>query len=60
MKTRKKVDGLYDVSASIQVDDDDMNTEEHVFECELSIPEANYTVKKALLVSLGKSKFFSV
>ncbi|KAK6623133.1 hypothetical protein RUM43_008985 [Polyplax serrata] len=45
--------GLYDVTASIQVDDDDMDPDEHVFECELSIPETNYTVKEALYVSLG-------
>ncbi|EEB11954.1 hypothetical protein Phum_PHUM146390 [Pediculus humanus corporis] len=48
--------GLYDVTASIQIDDDDMDPDEHVFECELSIPEANYTVKQALYVSLGKLK----
>lgn len=50
--------GLYDVTASIQVDDDDMDADEHVFECELSIPEANYTVKQALYVSLGKLIYF--
>lgn len=55
MKTKIR-NGLFDVAASIQIDDDDMNLQDHEFECELSIPEANYTVKRAIYVSLGKSK----
>lgn len=42
---RENRDGLYDISATVTLPDVVIDTPT-VFECELRIPEANYTVRR--------------
>lgn len=51
---RKLRNGLYDVTASYQME---AESDEHTFECELTIPGTNYTVRKVLFVTPGESTF---
>lgn len=45
--------GLFDAWASVLVNDSDLEDPTN-FECELKIPETNYTVKKSVTVTAGK------
>lgn len=45
--------GVFDAVASVIVDDSDLEDSTN-FECELKIPETNYTVKKMVTLTLGK------
>jgi hypothetical protein len=45
--------GLFDAWASVLVNDSDLEDSTN-FECELQIPETNYTVKKSVTVTAGK------
>jgi hypothetical protein len=45
--------GVFDAVASVIVNDSDLEDSTN-FECELKIPETNYTVKKSVTVTAGK------
>jgi hypothetical protein len=45
--------GVFDAVASVIVNDSDLE-DSTKFECELKIPETNYTVKKTVILTLGK------
>ena len=44
---------LFDVWASVIVNDSDLEDSTN-FDCELKIPEANYTAMKSVIVTAGK------
>ena len=46
-------DGVFDAWASLIVNDSDLEDSTN-FECELKIPETNYTVMKSVIVTVGK------
>jgi len=46
-------DGVFDAVASVVINDSDLQAETR-FECELKIPETNYTVTKAVSYTRGK------
>lgn len=46
-------DGVYDAVASVIVNDSDLE-DSTKFECELKIPEANYTVRKSVVLTAGE------
>lgn len=50
---RENRDGLYDISATVTLPDIVLDTPT-VFECELRIPEANYTVRREYVYIPGE------
>jgi hypothetical protein len=46
-------DGVFDAVASVIVNDSDLE-DSTKFECELKIPETNYTVKKSVILTPGE------
>lgn len=51
-------DGVFDAVASAVINDSDLEAETR-FECELKIPETNYTVTKAVMYTPANSAYYS-